>query len=223
MTLYLTQNQAGPDGPASGTAGACATPAHLNAVATATCALVHNLVEYWLQKSALSRVQTPVWTCLGCRAAMPPGGSRGVPVTKRRKRRWSAASNSVRICSKGCRRLEALHICRRCTSVGAAQVHAPDRSSLLCCSATNYGRSQLKYHDMHEHSMPCSRRPRCHQMHMHTHCVTPCTTWPQQGGSGSEWHSQQLQQDMHCMTPPGTRLQHVQQWHCAVQRCDGEV
>lgn len=31
---------------------------------------------------------------LGCRAAMPPGGRRGDPVTKRRKRLWSLLSSS---------------------------------------------------------------------------------------------------------------------------------
>ena len=40
------------------------------------------------------------FTDLGCRAAMPPGGSLGEPVTKRKNLRWSAASSSVRISRK---------------------------------------------------------------------------------------------------------------------------
>ena len=36
----------------------------------------------------------------GCSAPRPPGGRRGEPVTKRRKRRWSPASSSARISSR---------------------------------------------------------------------------------------------------------------------------
>lgn len=92
---------------------------HLDAITMAKCILVHTmLMNHLLPKPAGSRSETPVQSHLGCRAAMPPGGSRGVPVTKRRKRRWSAASNSVRICGKGCSMYEAVAHGRRSQQQG---------------------------------------------------------------------------------------------------------
>ena len=66
-------------------------------------------LDGWKQTAILTLVRfsctwlpedTKLEKYLGCRAAMPPGGKRGEPVTKRRNLVWSAASSSERTVRK---------------------------------------------------------------------------------------------------------------------------
>ena len=68
------------------------------------------------------------------------------------KTQEAALVRSIKFCQNLQQGMQHVEGC--CTSAGAAraaQVHAPDKSSLLCCSAASHERSQLEHHHLHKH------------------------------------------------------------------------